>query len=593
MRSISSHALGVFVLALFVIGLCGCPWDHKVTEQAGMYVSAHAVVDIGGNEIPLSPQAGASISGFVSTPEGGIGTRTRFAFTTDPTGVMYFGDAQVPAIWTSTIIGPCPIPVSTLPFDVTFEDPNIAWICAPSGTLLPYPNFVLTGSFPGTITVPVAGFSVSSGMPTAYVYNQGGLIATETASSVAPDGSSATFPFPSTTSNGYPLGSGWYSINVGNGSSAAGNYSFLGVGMFSVGAQATSQTTPYGITAFDDTTWSSNCMSDSWYGTYCSGGQGSKPDYSVTLASPGQVCFEGSCANVGAEPVDVRTFGSGTGQDYHEDDGCNDVGSGEIQCFWIDSGWNGPGYAITADYASNTATIVNLASMSVVATIPVGTNPMAVVLDSSQANAYVANFGSASISQVSLSSDAVVRTIAVGTNPAALALDPSGNSLWVGGLNYMANVRLSDFAVTNYGLEGQATSVAISQAQNSWLCTMISNDLSTFETQDAPLSNPSSYSTDVSMPTSGTDYAGGGTSSTPPPYLKAGAAVSATYGNGIAVTSTPTGFAVIDLVSHQIIEQGTTPGPLRGIATDPAQGVAYLTAPESDSVITVPLPIPD
>lgn len=424
-------------------------------------------------------------------------------------------------------------------------------------------------------------------MPDLIVNTNLSAAAEVSASSVAGDGSSATFPFPSGTYG--PLGSGLYGLTVNN-QTASGPLTNA-TSYFVIGANNTSFSAPYGVTAFDDSTWYSDCESDSWYGTYCSGGSGSKPDYSVTLASPGQVCFEGSCVNVGASPTDVKTWGSGTGQSYYQDDGCNDVGSGEIQCFWTNSGWNGPGYAITSDYGSNTATIVNLASMSAVATIPVGSNPMAVVLDSNQQNAYVANYGSETISQINLAGNYVANTIYVGANPAALTLDPSGNSLWVGGSNYMANVNLSNFAVTNYWLQGQATSVGISQAQNSWICTTISSDHSTFTAQDAPLSNAWNVSTDLSMPISGTGYSGSGTSTTPAPYLGASAAVSAAYTNSLAVTSTPTGFAVIDLVKHQTILQGTTPSPVRGIAADAAQGVFYLTAPESNSVITVPLPV--
>ena len=88
----------------------------------------------------------------------------------------------------------------------------------------------------------------------------------------------------------------------------------------------------------------------------------------------------------------------------------------------------------------------------------------------------------------------------------------------------------------------------------------------------------------------GTFYIGNGTSSTPPPYLKSSVVITASSGNGIVVTSSPTGFVVLDIVAHTQIMQGTTASPVRGIAVDPLESLAYLTAPDSNSLITVPLP---
>jgi hypothetical protein len=87
-------------------------------------------------------------------------------------------------------------------------------------------------------------------------------------------------------------------------------------------------------------------------------------------------------------------------------------------------------------------------------------------------------------------------------------------------------------------------------------------------------------------------YSSSGTGSTAPPgwLLSNGALVSAPYGNRFAVTGTPTGFVVIDLQTRTQVLPGTTPSAVRGIATDPKNGVIYATGPDSNSLITLPFP---
>ena len=72
--------------------------------------------------------------------------------------------------------------------------------------------------------------------------------------------------------------------------------------------------------------------------------------------------------------------------------------------------------------------------------------------------------------------------------------------------------------------------------------------------------------------------------------MPGGALVSANYGNSAAVVGTPSGFAFLDLIRQMDLLDGATPNPVRGVATVPGQGVAYLTVPDSNLVITVPLP---
>ena len=57
----------------------------------------------------------------------------------------------------------------------------------------------------------------------------------------------------------------------------------------------------------------------------------------------------------------------------------------------------------------------------------------------------------------------------------------------------------------------------------------------------------------------------------------------------MGASSTPTGFVIYDLVTHQQIMKGTTSTPVRGIAADPDCMFAYVTLPDSNEYLAVPL----
>ena len=56
------------------------------------------------------------------------------------------------------------------------------------------------------------------------------------------------------------------------------------------------------------------------------------------------------------------------------------------------------------------------------------------------------------------------------------------------------------------------------------------------------------------------------------------------------VTATPTGFSITDLSGHIVLVSETTPSPIAAIAVDQNLNVAYLTMPDSNTLLTVPLP---
>jgi hypothetical protein len=64
--------------------------------------------------------------------------------------------------------------------------------------------------------------------------------------------------------------------------------------------------------------------------------------------------------------------------------------------------------------------------------------------------------------------------------------------------------------------------------------------------------------------------------------------IEVNLGNGLSAT--PTGFAVTDLNTHTILMQIATPAPVTGIAVDTSLQIAYVTVPDANELLTVPLP---
>jgi YVTN family beta-propeller protein len=463
-------------------------------------------------------------------------------------------------------------------------------------------QFFLVGALPSTITLQASGLTTGNGMPQLKVFNSNfTVVSTSNATSVAADGSSATFVFP--TYQGNPLLAGEYSFVVSN-QTSSGVFSSNAVGFFSIGTTATTYTTPFGIDLADYSSSYSYCFATSGSGAtgvstdisvggyYCGNGTtaSNAPTPAVTSFSNGTMSYLGVTYTVGSQPTAVKLF---------------DVQTVTVKYTYSD-GWEkdtttGPLYAMTTNFASNTVSFVTLAGGSV-SSIPVGTNPVTAVLDANQANAYVANYGSGSVSQINLTSFAQTRAIPVGASPSALAMDPSGTALWVGGLNYIEEISLSTYLpIKNFPVSGQVTSLAISQGENAIVYSAISSGGTLYQAANANLSSGATVVTYAQLSISSTDYTTAYALSTNsflapslgslPPYLiSTGALVSASYGNRYVVMGTPTGFQLLDLETNTVMFSSATRGPVRGIATDPAAQMAYLTIPDSNTVISVPLP---
>jgi YVTN family beta-propeller protein len=87
--------------------------------------------------------------------------------------------------------------------------------------------------------------------------------------------------------------------------------------------------------------------------------------------------------------------------------------------------------AYVANAGSNSVSVINTATNTVMATVPVGANPVNIAVAPSGAAAYVTNAASNSVAVINTTTNTVTATIHVGANPVNIAVTPNGASAYV------------------------------------------------------------------------------------------------------------------------------------------------------------------
>lgn len=522
---------------------------------------------------------GQAISGtWLSDDSGAVGSVKYFNVTTDDDGTAFIANGRINANWNSQIIWepPCGEVTTASGYFMDVTAIGFGWTCtltigeesANAST-----HFVLPGAAPSTIT-SYGDFSTTYHEPQLRVYVGGsapGFISSVSASSAVP-GSSAAFPFPK-QSNGSALAEGFYALvntNVGSG----GNAVFVDSSYLAVGG-TTTLAAAFGADAADVEVEIEVCAEGE-----CSHAYTYSPTSIFTQYYGDQINYRytGSSIPVGVRPVAVKFYGSNTAYKVN----------GDVQT-WTTT----PANAIVVNSGSNTVSLLNLINDTTIASLGAGTQPMAVALNSAETMAYVANYGSSTLSEVNLSTNSVTRTASGVAGAQSVAMDPSGSYVWVGGTNYLYKVSLSSFTIVgDQSVAGSVTSLAASDALNELVYTLVQNccsDSSAYVAHELLISNmstPGTYAAASAAPYSPYTMNGTLPSAAVVPHASA---VSAQFGNGMGASATPTGFVVYNLVSHQQLMIGTTPTPVRGIASDPKGMFAYFTLPDSNEYISVPL----
>ncbi len=88
-------------------------------------------------------------------------------------------------------------------------------------------------------------------------------------------------------------------------------------------------------------------------------------------------------------------------------------------------------FAYIPNSTSNTVSVINTATNTVVATIPVGTYPYSVAINPAGTRVYVTNYSTNNVSVIDTATNTVVATVAVGTNPFGVTINPEGTLAYV------------------------------------------------------------------------------------------------------------------------------------------------------------------
>src|SRR5215204_1022026 len=87
--------------------------------------------------------------------------------------------------------------------------------------------------------------------------------------------------------------------------------------------------------------------------------------------------------------------------------------------------------AYVTNALDNTVSVIDSATNTVVATVPVGITPEGVAVTPDGAYAYVANFNNNTVSVIAAATNTVVATVPVGKNPFGTAITPDGAFAYV------------------------------------------------------------------------------------------------------------------------------------------------------------------
>jgi YVTN family beta-propeller protein len=455
-------------------------------------------------------------------------------------------------------------------------------------------RFAIMGDFPDSITLgSQTPFTTQNGMPQLYVYNgTPAQVAVETATSVDPSGATATFPFPS------GLSQNGYSLAVVN-QMPGGTIYPASVNLLSIASSQTISGNPFGVAAGGLTENS----------TYCKPLppiRGEPQQYSctttnlpyeafpiVSLFSQNQVLVQGRTPiNVGPNPSAIASY------------------QGESVTQYLDNGlitntYTGTTRAAVANSGSNTISILDTVNNVVLGNVTVGNQPVALAV-SPTFMAYVANYTDRTVTQVNLNTLTPTATIAVGGNPTSVALTASG-ILWVGGVGFLTEINTSNMSVVATESSSRTISaLGYTDAYNELVATSSDGSGNVYVDAVSPSSVTAggvyTPAASQSVSTLGTffnpriqaqsfGFTGTLTSSLVPiSTAQVGAPPLVVQDGWAVITATPTGFTITDASGNIVLVSETTPSPIAGIAVDSNLSQAYLTMPDSNTLLTVPLP---
>jgi len=163
----------------------------------------------------------------------------------------------------------------------------------------------------------------------------------------------------------------------------------------------------------------------------------------TTLSVPGESILE--YREVGRQPMMIAPGPSGLASIYIPNRVDNTVsqtrgtatvsslpaGSAPVFAASVTEGSVANATVVVANSGTNTASFISASSAAVRLTVPVGSNPVAVGVSSSQRKAYVVNGGSGTVTVLAVADGAQLKTIDVGDDPVWAVSHPSGTMVFV------------------------------------------------------------------------------------------------------------------------------------------------------------------
>lgn len=608
-------------------GGCNFFTDQPSSVNYSKQISTVNESTVGGQIVNRTPRPSTPIAGlFVQDDNGATGPNpTAFGSATGVTPYSLYTDGQgnyntpqerLNATWDlkHNWIGGCNVGttnLSQLPDGQYYAEIGeltlglTPYYIACNGILNHYvtsPVFANDAALPDSFTdVASLPLTTTYGYPTLNVYDKMGSIAAQlTASSIASDGVTATFPYPTN------LAAGMYGTAILNATST-GSQSYAGGGdYFSLGHTDSSFSQPFAVAlgnSYDS--WSSCTTSDPYNDrtyagqTYCSGNSSTTNLKIVSLYGQGGININGSFTATGSQPTVTMTYGSIDNSTGYDNPG---------EFYSDDSG--GTAGVLVVNTGSNSVSLVALQNNIPGGTLAVGSHPVAAAIDPTASYAYIANYDDGTMTRIDLNSATVTNTVAVGPSPDAVGVDAQGN-VWVGGPGYIRSLNPTTLSSTsNTPVQGSVVSLGVSDGKGELVVSVASdgsgNPPASFANSQVSIellsmsaalangngSNPPAL-TQITQPESAQNYftSGQQLQLVYAGQISTGILASATYGGGITATATAAGFSVLNLDNNQVILAGTTPSPVRSITFDGYNSVAYMTVPEANQVISVPVPL--
>jgi YVTN family beta-propeller protein len=411
------------------------------------------------------------------------------------------------------------------------------------------------------------------------------LAATVTASSVNSGGATATFPLPSSLPQG-----GYFFVTENMGS--AGNYEFNSWNLYSIASSQTIAGNPFGVAVGALTVNTNVCAP--YMG--CTSTTINETFPIVSLYSNNQVLIGNGPINVGLNPTAVLTYASPP-ESYTN----SSISYGVAATITV----TGAMRAVAANSGSNSISILDILHGTLLFNVTVGNQPVALAVSSDGSTAYVANYTDGTVTQVNLITGTVTATVAVGGQPTAISLTAAG-TLWVGGAGFLTEMNASPMSVVATKPVANKSIVALgfSDSENQLVATTVDTSGNVYADEISPSTfaagrsyTPLASSMISSLGThlnrantevraftatlASSSLANANLVGAPPLVVQDGWAV---------VTATPTGFSITDITGHIVLVSETTPSPVTAIAVNSKLNVAYLVMPDSNILLTVPLP---